>query len=42
MASAMSNSKANIKERLAIIAIWLFALAVLFVVYWKIIILINR
>jgi hypothetical protein len=41
MASAMSN-KANIKEKLVIIAVWLFALALLFIVYWKIKILINH
>ena len=42
MAATINNSKSNIKETLVIVAAWLFALALLFIVYWKTIILINR
>ncbi len=42
MAYAMNNNKSNSKENLVIIAAWLFALALVFIVYWKIKILINR
>jgi len=38
----MSNRKSNTRDKILILFAWLLAVSMLFIVYWKIKILINR